>query len=577
MSKEFVSLNEDHSSSPLYSADLAPVPAEKRTWNTASLTALWIGMAVCIPTYLLASYMMRGGMNWVETLAIITLANIIVTVPMALNGHAGVKYGIPFPVLGRSSFGINGIHIASMLRGLIACGWFGVQTWIGGLAIYEIFIAATGGESEMGLSVGKFICFGIFWLINMYFVWKGTESIKWLELLSAPILIVMGILLIVWGAVETGSFTKVLDQSTHLAEKTASLVYGEDGSTSVSIQTMEKKYGSGSRAKEYWFSLDEKASPGADAQWLPIEKNNFKISDKRVEAVALAFRGEANGKTIQSSVITVLPAQPRQPGWLSRIWDYILWLTIMVGYWATMSLSIADITRYAKSQKAQVVGQFLGLPATMLLYSFVGVFVTCAAMINFDNILIAEDAPWDPVALMGKFDHPLVVIAAEIAMLIATLSTNIAANVIAPANAFSNLVPKKIDFKTGGYITGLFGILICPWWIMDEISNLLIFVSGLLGPVLGIMICDYFTIRGMNLKLDELYEEKGIFSYGGSGFNKSAIIAFVSGVVVALIGFWVPQLSFLYTTSWFSGFLISFVIYYVLMKNNKEHYKTLIT
>jgi NCS1 family nucleobase:cation symporter-1 len=181
--------------SPLYSSELAPVSQENRTWNRWNLAALWVGMAVCIPTYLLASYMIRSGLSWVSALVIIGLANLVITIPMVLNGHAGVKYGIPFPVFGRSSFGTKGIHLVSLVRAVVACGWFGVQTWVGGLAIYSIWNAATGNLDPPGINTGEFICFGIFWLINMFFIRNGTESIKWLEDWAAPILILIGIIL----------------------------------------------------------------------------------------------------------------------------------------------------------------------------------------------------------------------------------------------------------------------------------------------------------------------------------------------------------------------------------------------
>jgi len=210
----------------------------------------------------------------------------------------------------------------------------------------------------------------------------------------------------------------------------------------------------------------------------------------------------------------------------------------------------------------------------MMLYSFVGIFVTCAAVINFEDILIADDAPWDPVSLIAKFKNPLVVIIAQVFMLIATLSTNIAANVIAPANAFSNLLPKKITFRMGGLITGIIGILIVPWWLLNEISGFLIFVSGLLGPVLGILITDYFLIRKKRIELAELYKENGLYAYNNKGFNISAIIALFTGVFLALIGYWIPSLNFLYSLSWFTGFIISSIIYFLLMKNNKTSFKT---
>jgi NCS1 nucleoside transporter family len=241
----------------------------------------------------------------------------------------------------------------------------------------------------------------------------------------------------------------------------------------------------------------------------------------------------------------------------------------MLGFWATMSLSISDITRYSSSQKAQKQGQFIGLPGTMMLYSFVAIFVTCASILIFKDVLIAADAPWDPTALLGKFDNPFVVIIAQIFMIIATLSTNIAANVIAPSNAFSNLYPKKISFKMGGTITGILGILICPWWVMNDIAGILIIVSGFLGPVLAIMLCDYFFVRRKQLKLAQLYKSDGEYSYSG-GFNMSALMSLLIGVGGALIWYLVPSLTYLSDLAWFTGFIISFIVYYLLMRKRIE-------
>ncbi|SFZ94493.1 NCS1 nucleoside transporter family [Flaviramulus basaltis] len=558
MSDDIVELKMDVSQSYLYSEDLAPVPASERTWSKWHLAAIWVGMAVCIPTYLLASYMIKTGLNWHEALVIIGLANLIITIPMVLNGHAGVKYGVPFPVIGRAAFGTKGVHIASVTRGIIACGWFGVQTWIGGLAIYAIFNAITGAEGELGLSIGKFVGFGIFWIINMYFIWKGTESIKWLETYSAPILILMGIALIVWGYVQAGGFGIVLKQSDQL-EKTAATITQNEDAYFLNLQSLKDKEGN-IKVNEYNIVSDETSG------WQAFSENPITIN--LIENVQIQFRNSNSETPIVSSIVTpTIIDSTAKP--TSKMWSYLLWLTAMVGFWATMSISIADITRYAATQKDQVSGQFIGLPTTMMLYSFVGIFVTCAAVINFKDVLIAEDAPWDPVSLISKFENPTVVIIAQIFMLIATLSTNIAANVIAPSNAFSNLMPKKISFRMGGIITGIIGILIAPWWLLNEISGFLVFVSGLLGPVLGILIADYYLVRDKNLDLTALYEEEGIYSYNKTGFNKAAMIALFAGVIVALVGYWVPALSFLYSLSWFTGFIISFVLYYLLMKNQK--------
>lgn len=555
INKDIVELKEDVSGSSLYSEDLAPVPPSKRSWNKWHLAAIWVGMAVCIPTYLLASYMIKTGLNWYEALIIIGLANLIITVPMVLNGHAGVKYGIPFPVIGRAAFGTKGVHLASVTRGIIACGWFGVQTWIGGLALYAIFNAITGSTGELGLSLGKFVGFAIFWCINMYFIWKGTESIKWLEAYSAPILVAMGLVLIYWAYAKADGFAIVLKQSQQL-ENTAAKLTKDGDQLLLHLNSLKNKEGR-LKVNEYKIVSEN------EALWQPFSDQVIKVNKVPLQ---VQFRNIESAEPILSSVVTASLIIEENNAASSKLWAYLLWLTAMVGFWATMSISIADITRYAATQKDQITGQFIGLPGTMMLYSFVGIFVTCAAVINFKDILIADDAPWDPVSLIAKFKNPVVVIVAQVFMLIATLSTNIAANVIAPSNAFSNLFPKRISFRTGGIITGVIGIVIAPWWLLNEISGFLIFVSGLLGPVLGILIADYYFIRNKKLELAELYKEDGIYSYNNTGFNKIAMIALFSGVFLALVGYWVPALNFLYTLSWFTGFIISFSLYYLLMK-----------
>jgi len=555
MNKDIVELHEDVSKSPLYSEDLGPVPPSKRTWTKWDLAAIWVGMAVCIPTYLLASYMIKTGLSWVEALLIIGIANLIITIPMVLNGHAGVKYGIPFPVIGRASFGTKGIHIASVIRAIVACGWFGVNTWLGGMAFYSIYIAISGNNPAVGLSLGQFVGFGIFWVINIYFIWKGTESIKWLEDYAAPILIVMGIVLIGWGYTNSGGFGVVLEQGKQL-EKPAAEIINLKNETFIKLNPITDKNGK-VKANAYRLILN-----GKEQGWQTLTPNPIKIKALSNNDV---YQVQLKNDTYTSSVADV-KHDITNNSFGSKIWQYLIWLTAMLGFWATMSLSIADITRYASSQAAQVKGQFIGLPGTMMLYSFVGIFVTFAAIINFNDILIANDAPWDPIALIAKFDNVWVVVIAQIFMIIATLSTNIAANVIAPANAFSNLFPKKISFRVGGVITGLIGIIIFPWLLLNEIQSLLIDVSAILGPVLAILVCDYYLIRKKEVQLADLYKTNGIYAYGGSGFNKAAILSFLIGAFIAIGGKWIPAMQHLYALSWFSGFIISFVLYYFLMQ-----------
>ncbi len=562
---DIVELKEDVSSSDLYSEDLAPVPASGRTWNLWNITAIWIGMAVCIPTYLLASYMIKDGLGWGEALFIIFLANLIVTVPMIFNGHAGVKYGIPFPVLARAAFGIRGVHIPAIVRAIVACGWFGIQTWIGGLAIYAIACAVFNTpyvNFSDRLVFGQFAGFAVFWCMNLYFIWKGTESIRWLETFAAPILIVIGLVLIGWGATQAGGFRIVLDQSAQMQNPTASVV-----NNALRLKPLKDLDG---RVKADEFCAVGDVSQLADGVWntIPATGFDYPLSELGIAADSVAVSVQFRKGEVTSSVVTATPPKKAGNRWLA----FFAALTGMVGFWATMSISIADITRYAHRQKEQVMGQLIGLPPTMLLFSFVGVFVTCASLILFSDILVAEDAPWDPVSLLTHFDNRFVVICAQLAMLIATLSTNIAANVIAPANAFANAFPKKVSFAGGGLITGIIGIVLCPWWLIGRVAGLLITVSGFLGPVLGVMLADYFLVRGTELDLAALYKRDGIYNYR-SGFNPAGMIAMTVGVLLALVGYFIPALNWLYNFAWFIGFFVSFFLYYLMMGKVKVEAK----
>jgi NCS1 family nucleobase:cation symporter-1 len=472
--------------SSLYSDDLAPIPQSRRTWGTWNYAALWISMSLCIPTYMLASSLIGGGMNWWQAILTIFLGNSIALIPMILNGHAGAKYGIPFPVFARASFGTSGANIPAMLRAIVACGWFGIQTWIGGYAIYQMLVLwypsfATLPEifpAAFELKTAPAICFFLFWLLNMWVVYLGVESIRKLLVVKAIFLPVAALALLCWAISASGGLGPILSEPSRFTTST-----------------------------EFW---------------------NF-----------------------------FFPA-----------------LTGMVGFWATLSLNIPDFTRYAKSQKAQVNGQIIGLPPSMTMFAFIGVVVTSATMI------IYKETIWDPVALAGKFSSKVLVSTAMIAVAISTLATNIAANIVSPANDFANIAPRKISFKTGGLITGILGVLIFPWKLISDpngyIFTWLVGYSSLLGPVGGIMIVDYYFIRRQQLNVNELYKHKGKYSYN-SGFNHKAVVALLCGIIPNVPGFlltvklisssafpgWV---SHLYNYAWFVGFFVSGVVYWLMMK-----------
>jgi nucleobase:cation symporter-1, NCS1 family len=462
----------------LINDDLAPVPADKRTWSLWHIAALWVGMAVCIPTYTIASGLIEAGMNWWQALSIVFLGNVIVLVPMTLNAHPGTAYGIPFPVLLRASFGTRGANIAALLRGLVACGWFGIQTWIGGSAIYTTLAMVVGFEPAMaqplaglGISAGQLSCFLAFWALNVIFIWRGMESIKWLEAISAPFLLVVGLGLLVWA----------VDRAEGLGPIFA-------------------------------------------------KPSGFESS----QAFWAAFGGG---------------------------------LTAMVGFWATLSLNIPDFSRFAKSQRDQVLGQVLGLPFTMAFYSFIGIVVTSATVVIFG------EAIWDPVQVINRLGSKTLSCVALMALAIATLSTNIAANVVSPANDFSNLAPRRISFRTGGLITAVIGIFMMPWKLLADPSGYiftwLIGYSALLGPIAGIMIADYYVLRGKWLDVEQLYRADGIYRYSG-GFSLAALGALGLAVLPNLPGFLaqigaveqVPRFfTVIYPQAWFSGFGLGFGLY----------------
>jgi len=474
-------------SSSLYSEDLAPVSSSQRTWNTWNYAALWISMSLCIPTYMLASSLIEGGMNWWQAIFTIFLGNTVVLVPMILNGRAGAKYGIPFPVFVRASFGVKGANIPAILRAIVACGWFGIQAWIGGFSVYQMIHVWYPGIADwprifpaaFGLETGPAVTFFLFWLLNMYVVYLGVESIKKLLVFKAFFLPAAALALLFWAISAGNGLGPILSQPS--------------------------KFTSGSDFWNYFF-----------------------------------------------------PA-----------------LTGMVGFWATLSLNIPDFTRYAKSQRAQVMGQVIGLPPSMTLFAFIGVVVTSATVIIYGTMI------WDPVVLAGKFENKILVSVAMICIAVSTLATNIAANIVSPANDFANLNPAKIDFRKGGYITGVIGVLIFPWKLIADpngyIFTWLIAYSSLLGPVGGIMIVDYFFIRRQKLDVEALYSNTGEYSYS-SGINKFAMIALLIGILPNIPGFlttvelagkdafphWISNL---YHYAWFVGFGVSGVFYYVFMKN----------
>lgn len=476
--EELYEMKEDVSHSSLWNEDLAPVPVKKRDWTTYNFAALWISMAHCIPTYMLASGLISAGMNWWQALITILLGNIIVLIPILLNSHPGTKYGIPFPVFARASYGTIGSNLPALMRALVACGWFGIQAWIGGQALQVFFRTLwPGWETALGDKITspaiiagytptEYVSFLLFWTLNIFIVYKGMNILKHVENWAAPFVLVMAFFLMVWAIWKANGLGVIMQSS----------------------------------GKFQSFS-----------EFFPV---------------------------------------------------FIPSLTAMIGYWATLSLNMPDFTRYGRSQREQMVGQVVALPSTMTVFAAMGVIITSASAIIYGKLI------WDPVLLIAEFKQPVVVAISMFTVVIATLSVNIAANVVSPANDFANAFPKWISFQTGGLLTGIIGIIMQPWKLLADPSGYiftwLVGYSGGLGSIAGVMIVDYWIIRKRHLEVPDLYLSNGIYRFL-AGWNFSAVIATLLGCALAWGGIWIKILAPLYDYAWFVGFFVSGITYLVLM------------
>jgi NCS1 family nucleobase:cation symporter-1 len=467
-------VGDDIRQSPFYNDHIAPTKILERTWGTWNIAALWVGLSICVPTYTLGGVLTSYfGLSIVEALWVILIANVLLLVPLILNAFVGTKYGIPFPVVLRSSFGLVGSNVPALIRAIVACGWFGIQTLFGGLAIPLLFSEIIPGWEGLG-GKGEVVGFFIFWTLNLWIVIKGSESIKILETISAPILLLVTFGLLIW------------------------------------------------------------AYP-------------------------------------QAPISELIAKPPNRPEGAPLIGYFMSGLTAMVGFWATISLNIPDFSRYARSQKSQIIGQTIGLPLTMFIFSALGIILTAAS-----SQLVGETIS-DPVTLIGKIDNPLWVIIAMLLIIIATLSTNTAANIVSPTNDIQNIAPKKINHTTAVILTGLIGILLMSWelmiklgWVVSETrienlyANWLLSYSSLLGPIAGIMVIDYFIIHKQKLNLIALYVD--ISSDSNSRWNINGFIAFLTPVILTMAAKLSGTMLWFYNYSWFTGSILGGLIFWLLAR-----------
>ena len=479
-------------SSKYYNEDLAPSSVSERSWTTYNITMLWVGMSICIPSLALASGLITMGVSpWLSVLNV-ALGNIIILIPIQLNSQIGTKYGIPFPLFARLTFGTLGAQIPAILRAITACGWTSVQAWVGGGAVGAIIgcfvpkfsdpdwfinLPSWGGMQAAG--GGQFFGYVLFMIFVGWVAYNGIDQIKWVQNIGSPILIVVMIALLIWSY---------------------SIVPGDMGFFEVMSQ------------------------PNDDA--LIADSGGF------------AF-------------------------------VYLSGLMGNIAFWATMALNIPDFSRYAKSQSVQFRGQLYGMPVPMAACAFIGAYFSQATKLAYG------EAMFDPTGVFYHLENKLLIIIAALGVVAATITTCVAANVVAPANGFSNIAPKKISYKKGVIITMIIAFFILQaWWIYGSGGAYFTWMNAygtILAPIAAIFIADYFVCKKKRADIAALFKgADGRYWYSG-GFNWAAIIAWVVSFIFPLLwyfglegSFW----TFINSINYIWSFVLGFVVYVLLMKTS---------
>lgn len=482
------------SSSKYYNEDLAPTSVSQRTWTTYNISMLWVGMSICIPSLSLASGLITMGVSPWLSIINVALGNIIVLIPIQLNSQIGTKYGIPFPLFARLTFGGRGAQIPAILRAITACGWTSVQAWVGGGAVAAIIGCVIPSFADASVTIdlpswggmqtvvmGQFVGYVIFMIFIGWVAYKGMDQIKWVQNIGGPLLIAIMIALLIWAAVYAGnagySFSDVLNSGNN------------------------------------------------DAL---IEKNG---------GFALVYLGGLMGN---------------------------------IAFWATMALNIPDFSRYARSQKDQFRGQLYGMPVPMAYCAFVGAFFARATE------LVDGTPMFDPTGVFYQINNKIIVLIAAVGVACATVTTCVAANVVAPANGFSNINPKKISYKKGVIITMLIAFFILQaWWIYGSggaYFNWMNAYGTILSPIAAIFIADYFVCKRRQIEIAALFKgEKGRYWYS-NGFNYAAIIAWIVAFILPLLSYFhIPGafgtfIAYVNSVNYLFSFAVGFIVYVLLMK-----------
>ena len=482
-----------------YNPDLAPTKVSDRTWRTKDIADFWLGLSVSIPALALASSLVALGVSPVLAVINVILGNVIVLIPIQLNSHVGTKYGIPYPIFARMTFGNKGAKLSTISRSIIGCGWTSIQSWVGGGALAALIgivipffsdqsqtISMPGNDNVM---VGQLIGFTVFVLVCGWVAYNGMEKIKWVQNISAPLLIVVITGLIIW-----------------------------------SIYTI---YATGHSFMD-------------------------------------VFRVGNNEALIE------------QNGGFAYV--YLAGLTANIAYWATMALNIPDFSKMAKSQKDQFNGQLIGMPIPLAVCAIAGALFAQATTYAYGT------ASYDPTTVFFYMSNPLAVAVCAIGVIVATLTTCVAANVVAPANGWSDLAPKKVSFKKGVIITIVISIFVMQPWFIYGSGSAYVFTwlnnyGTIIAPVAAILCADYFVCKQKRVDVASLYHgANGRYAYS-NGWNWCAVIAWAVSFIIPLLGNTVflyqsgsgltPNfLQMIAANGYLFSFFVAFVVYVALMRSN---------
>lgn len=467
MKREKVLINGIEPNENLYNSDLAPLSGENKNWTWWAYAAIWMGIVHNIVAWEVAANLMVAGMSFWQAFACVSSAYLIAFIAIAFNSYSGSKYGVPFPVLIRSSFGTKGSQLPVFIRAILGIFWFGVHMYIGSMAVNVILASAfpawdkLGNINVLGLGLNEFIAYVITLVLHAFVITHGMERIRRFESWAGPVIMIIGVALVIWAA------------------------------------------------------------------------------------------NVANGF---GNLVAIPPTIPNGDFWST----FFLGMTALLGTVATLILNISDLTRFSRSQKDHIIGQGIGMPTMFILFSLMALLTTAG------TIYVYGEPITNPIYVLAQFENPFVVIVGAVSILISTLSVNVATNGVAVGFDLTNLMPSKLDFRKSGIIALVIGAVSAPWLWYEEGGSLdmvLGAIGATMGPVLGVMLVDFFIIRNKNYDLASLFRHDGIYGE----WNKNGLIAFVVGALGAYSGLIIPFISYMYNYNWFIGVGVAAITYLALM------------